>query len=68
MCPDCKEKVLGAYVDWMDWTNKYQPGSWAGYNNWKTIEIQGDSGDWTGGAKYVVIDFSLLFFGNQTDA
>ena len=60
MCPDCKEKVLGAYVDWMDWTNTNQPGSWAGYNNWKTIEVEG--------AKYVVIDFSLLFFGDQTDA
>ena len=59
-CPDCKEKVLGAYVDWMDWTNKYQPGSWSGYNNWKSIEVDG--------AKYVVIDFSLLFFGDQTDA
>ena len=60
MCQDCKEKVLGAYVDWMDWTNTNQPGSWAGYNNWKTIEVEG--------AKYVVIDFSLLFFGDQTDA
>ena len=59
-CPDCKEKVLRAYVDWMDWTNKYQPGSWAGYNNWKSIEVEG--------AKYVVIDFSLLFFGEQADA
>ena len=37
-CSDCRERLMRAYVDWMDWTTENQPGLWFGYNFWGSHE------------------------------
>ena len=55
-CTDCAKKIMGAYVDWMNYTEHFQPGMWAGYPSW------GPYGE------YTVLSLFLCYFGPESEA
>ena len=53
---DDADKIMGAYVDWMNFTEEYQPGMWAGYPSWGPYE------------NYTVLSLFLCYFGPEQEA